>query len=54
VISNSATGIGERWDTFQERLRERRKEAVSGCVTCNIGPERVSESDRAQDLKKAV
>ena len=28
VISQSAVGIGPRWDTFQDRLRERRKQAV--------------------------
>src|SRR5947199_38854 len=28
VIDNSAVGIGGRWDTFQSRLRERRKEVV--------------------------
>ena len=27
-ISQSANGIGPRWDTFQDRLRERRKEVV--------------------------
>ena len=27
-IRQSATGIGPRWDTFQNRLRERRKEVV--------------------------
>lgn len=27
-ISNSAAGIGGRWDTFQDRLRERRKEVI--------------------------
>jgi hypothetical protein len=27
-ISNSAVGIGGRWDTFQDRLRERRKEVI--------------------------
>ena len=54
VISNSASGIGERWDTFQARLRERRKEAVAGCATCGVGPGSVSESERVQDLKKAV
>ncbi len=27
-ISNSANGIGARWDTFQNRLRERRKEVI--------------------------
>ncbi len=29
-IENSAVGIGGRWDTFQERLRERRKEVIGG------------------------
>jgi sporulation protein YlmC with PRC-barrel domain len=28
VISNSAVGIGGRWDRFQDRLRERRKEVI--------------------------
>jgi hypothetical protein len=27
-IDNSAVGIGPRWDTFQDRLRERRKEVI--------------------------
>jgi hypothetical protein len=54
VISNSASGIGVRWDTFQERLRERRKEAVAGCTTCSMGPARVPESESVQDFKKAV
>ena len=29
VISQSAVGIGPRWDMFQERLRQRRKEVIS-------------------------
>jgi sporulation protein YlmC with PRC-barrel domain len=28
-ISQSANGIGPRWDTFQNRLRERRKEVIN-------------------------
>jgi sporulation protein YlmC with PRC-barrel domain len=28
-IDTSAVGIGPRWDTFQDRLRERRKELIS-------------------------
>ena len=28
-ISQGANGIGPRWDTFQNRLRERRKEVIS-------------------------
>jgi hypothetical protein len=49
VISNSAAGIGGRWDTFQARLRERRKEAAMGCGTCSIGP-----ASSRDPLKKAV
>jgi hypothetical protein len=29
VISQSAVGIGPRWDRFQDRLRERRKEVIT-------------------------
>lgn len=39
-ISNSAVGIGGRWDTFQDRLRERRKEVIGTGTT-----ERASEGD---------
>lgn len=49
VISNSAVGIGGRYDTFQERLRERRKEAVAACNTCSVGP-----ASNRDPLKKAV
>jgi hypothetical protein len=49
VISNSAVGIGPRWDTFQARLRERRKEAAMGCSTCTVGP-----ASSRDPLKKAV
>jgi len=33
VIRQGATGIGPRWDTFQNRLRERRKEVISNGST---------------------
>jgi sporulation protein YlmC with PRC-barrel domain len=54
VISNSAVGIGGRWDTFQSRLRERRKEAVTGCNTCT-GESAVKRGSESVDtLRKAV
>ena len=54
VISNSAVGIGGRWDTFQSRLRERRKEAVLGCSTCT-GESAVKRGSESVDtLRKAV
>jgi hypothetical protein len=54
TIENSAVGIGGRWDTFQARLRERRKEAVAGCPTCSVGPAGVKGSESADTLKKAI
>lgn len=54
VISNSANGIGGRWDTFQSRLRERRKEAVAHCQTCTGESAAKRGSDSADTLRKAV
>jgi sporulation protein YlmC with PRC-barrel domain len=54
VISNSAVGIGGRWDTFQSRLRERRKQAVTGCSTCSGESATKRGSESADTLRKAV
>lgn len=54
VISNSAAGIGGRWDTFQSRLRERRKEAVTGCQTCSGDSAMKRGSESTDTLRKAV
>lgn len=54
VISNSAVGIGGRWDTFQSRLRERRKEAVAGCKTCSVGSTTARGTESTGTLRKAV
>ena len=43
VISSGAMGIGPRWDTFQDRLRERRKEVIG---TAGRGAEGAAESFR--------
>jgi hypothetical protein len=48
VISNSANSIGGRWDTFQSRLRERRKEVVG------TGSAQRQGSESAGTLRKAV
>jgi sporulation protein YlmC with PRC-barrel domain len=34
TIRSSAAGIGPRWSNFEERLRQRRREAVMSCNTC--------------------
>jgi sporulation protein YlmC with PRC-barrel domain len=54
VIDNSAVGIGARWDTFQNRLRERRKEAVTTCPTCTGESTVKRGSESAGELRKAV
>jgi hypothetical protein len=48
VISNSASGIGGRWDVFQSRLRERRKESIGTGTAERAGTE------SATTLRKAV
>ena len=54
VINSTAVGIGDRWDTFQSHLRERRKEAVASCHTC-AGESAVKRgSESAENLRKAV
>jgi PRC-barrel domain len=53
-ISNSAAGIGGRWDTFQSRLRERRQKAVAHCETCVGETSAVDDADDAGSLRKAV
>ena len=54
VINNSANGIGGRWDTFQSRLRERRKEVVSQCQSCSDLGATKRGTESATTLRKAV
>ncbi len=53
IISSNASGIGPRWDTFQDRLRERRKEAVSTCVSCDVNRTSPRTSNNVDTLRKA-
>jgi hypothetical protein len=54
VIGVSAVGISGRWDTFQSRLRERRKQAVAGCKTCTGESAAKRGSESTDTLRKAV
>jgi len=54
VISSNAVWIGGRWDTFQSRLRERRKEVVASCRTCTSGAGAKRGSESLGTLRKAV
>jgi sporulation protein YlmC with PRC-barrel domain len=54
VIDSSAVGLGDRWDTFQSRLRERRKQAVASCSTCAGGSATSRGTESTDTLRKAV
>jgi hypothetical protein len=53
AIDNTSVGIGGRWDTFQSRLRERRKEAVARCRTCSGESAGKPDSESTDTLRKA-
>ena len=38
TIQSGASGIGSRWSTFEDRLRQRRKDVTRACTTCTVGP----------------
>jgi len=54
VIDSSAVGLGQHWDTFQSRLRERRKEAVASCSTCTGESASSRGMESTDTLRKAV
>jgi hypothetical protein len=41
------SGPSVRWDTFEDRLRQRRQEIISACTTCKSSPasETIAERD---------
>ena len=53
-MAPSSTGVGERWNNFEERLRERRREITLHCDTCNrsLASETASERER-DEFRKA-
>jgi sporulation protein YlmC with PRC-barrel domain len=46
TIQSNAAGIGSRWLTFEERLRQRRHDLTRACTTCavELGSDKSSES----------
>jgi sporulation protein YlmC with PRC-barrel domain len=54
TISSSAVGIGGRWDTFQNRLRQRRKEITMSCTTCSVGPASDRSIESVDRERKAI
>jgi len=53
-ISSSAVGIGSRWLTFEERLRQRRRDITRACTTCTVGPASDRASESAAQERNAI
>jgi PRC-barrel domain len=54
TISSSAAGIGSRWLTFEDRLRQRRRDITRACTTCTVGPASDRGSESAAQERKAI
>jgi hypothetical protein len=54
TISSSAWGIGSRWLTFEERLRQRRRDLTRNCPSCTVGPAADRASESADRERKAI
>jgi hypothetical protein len=54
TIQNSAIGIGSRWLTFEERLRQRRRDITRACTACTVGPASDRSSESAAQERKAI
>jgi sporulation protein YlmC with PRC-barrel domain len=54
TISSSAVGIGSRWLTFEQRLRQRRRDITRACTTCTVGPASDRASESATQERKAI
>jgi sporulation protein YlmC with PRC-barrel domain len=46
------SGPSRRWDTFENRLRQRRQEIVSACTTCKSSPASETASERERDTRR--
>lgn len=54
TIQNSAVGIGSRWLTFEDRLRQHRRDITQSCTTCSVGPAADRSAQSATRERKAV
>lgn len=54
TISNSGMGIGSRWLTFEERLRQRRRDITNSCTSCAVGPAADRSSSSTSQERKAI
>jgi sporulation protein YlmC with PRC-barrel domain len=54
TIQSSGMGIGARWLTFEDRLRQRRRDVTAACTTCTVGPASDRGAESVTDERKAV
>ena len=54
TIQNSAAGLGSRWLTFEDRLRQRRRDITEDCESCTVGPASDRGAESVADERKAV
>lgn len=54
TIESSGAGIGSRWSTFEQRLRQHRRDITQSCQTCTVGPASDRGSESVADERKAV
>jgi sporulation protein YlmC with PRC-barrel domain len=54
TIQSSGAGIGGRWLTFEQRLRQHRRDLTQSCRTCTVGPASDRSSESVADERKAV
>jgi sporulation protein YlmC with PRC-barrel domain len=46
------SGPSRRWDTFENRLRQRRQEIISACTMCKSSPASETASERERDTRR--
>ncbi len=54
TIDSTGSGIGARWLTFEDRLRQHRRDITESCTTCSVGPAADRSSQSATRERKAV
>jgi hypothetical protein len=54
TIQNSGAGIGARWLTFEDRLRQRRRDITRTCTSCAVGPASDRAAESAEQERNAI
>lgn len=54
TIDSTGSGIGARWLTFEDRLRQHRRDITESCTTCSVGPAADRSAQSATRERKAI